>query len=321
MPTSKRMPAEERRLLQVALSIAAAVLLSQFGYAQDLAPRAYIVTPLHSNAITLIYSYSSGSLDFNGAFPIADAAGKFSVPTFSYYHSFNFLGRSANIASSLPYGIGNFHGIAFGQYRSAYRSGLLDLGGRISVNLFGAPAMEAPQFRKWKQRTLLGLSLKFTAPTGQYNPNVFVNWGTNRWSFKPELGYSQRFRNNWLVDAYAGAWFFTTNQHLFSVPPPPKPQNQSPIGSFEGHISHDVKPFLWFSIDGNFWFGGTATAGGVEVRKTRQSSSRVGATGSFPLSRHQSLKVSYSTGAYYRFGGDYENVSVAWQYNWLGKPR
>ena len=31
------------------------------------------------------------------------------------------------------------------------------------------------------------------APTGQYDPTKLINWGTNRWSFKPEFGYSQRW--------------------------------------------------------------------------------------------------------------------------------
>lgn len=36
--------------------------------------------------------------------------------------------------------------------------------------------------------------------------------------------------------------------------------------------------------------------------------------------KHQTLKVSFSDGAYYRYGGNYKNFSMAWQYSWLGKP-
>jgi hypothetical protein len=42
---------------------------------------------------------------------------------------------------------------------------------------------------------------------------------------------------------------------------------------------------------------------------------------SFPVSTRQSIKVSYSNGDYARFGGNYQNVSVAWQYSWVGKPK
>jgi len=52
--------------------------------AQDLAPRAYIITPLHSNAITLSWAFYNGSIDYNGGLPISEATGTYSVPTFSY---------------------------------------------------------------------------------------------------------------------------------------------------------------------------------------------------------------------------------------------
>ncbi len=294
--------------------------------AQDLAPRAYVITPLHGNGITLTYAYYSGSVNFNGAAPIYGATGQYSVPSFAYYHSFSFFGHSANVLGVLPYAVGTFQGQALGKTRTLYRSGLTDTGFRLSVNLKGGRAMELPQFVKWKQKTLLGVSLKVIAPTGQYNPDLLINWGSNRWSFKPEFGYSERFHKKWLIDAYAGAWFFTTNPQYFSLPPPPRPQSLSPIGSFEGHLSYDFKPFLWASLDGNFWFGGTATNGGITVPATRQTASRIGLTASFPLGKarasgQQSIKVSYSDGAYVRFGGNYNSVSVAYQYSWLGHPR
>jgi hypothetical protein len=292
--------------------------------AQDLAPRAYLITPLHSNAINLTYSFYNGGLDFNGVVPIKGATGTYSVPNVGYYHSFSFFGRSANIAAGLPYGVGNFQGSVQGTNQEIYRSGLLDLGLRLSVNLKGGPAMPISQFVKWKQKIALGASLKVVAPTGQYDPTKLISWGINRWAFKPEFGYSQRF-GKWMIDGYVGVWFFTTNQKFFSLPAP-KPQTQSPIGSFEGHLSYDAKnfhgkPALWFSLDGNFWYGGTASLGGISNPDTRQTSSRIGATAAFPLSQHQSIKTSFSTGTYVRFGGDYQNLSVSWQYSWLGRPK
>lgn len=121
-----------------------------------------------------------------------------------------------------------------------------------------------------------------------------------------------------------GVWFFTTNQKSFSTPAP-QPKTQSPVGSFEGHLSYDAKNFrgkppLWFSLDGNFWYGGTTSAGSVSKPATRQTGSRIGFTAAVPSSRHQSLKTSFSTGTYIRFGGDYHNPSISWQYSWLGRP-
>ncbi len=307
-------------ILRPIVLICMALCFGQVAMAQTLVPRAYVITPENANAITLSWSYLHGGLDFNGAIPISGATGSYQVPVISYYHSFSLFRRSANVVGLLPYGVGTFQGSALGAQHQIYRSGLLDLGLRFSVNLKGGPAMAAPQFLKWKQKTLLGASLTVISPTGQYNPTHLINWSIHRWAFKPELGYSQRW-GNWLLDGYAGVWFYTMNGSFYSVPSP-LPQKQSPIGSFEGHLSYDFdKLHCWVSLDGNFWFGGTTSLNGISNPATRQKSSRVGGTFSFPLAKNQSIKIGYSNGTYVRFGGNYQSFSVAWQYSWLGKQK
>ncbi len=308
------------------LPAAIAICSLQVLCAQDLAPRAYVITPRHANAVTVTWSYYNGGLDFNGTIPVKDAKGSYNVPVLSLYHSFSFFGRSANVTASLPYAFGNFTGEVMSQNRSIYRSGLLDFGARLSVNLYGGRALQPKQFPKWKQKVLLGASLRVIAPTGQYDPTKLINWGINRWAFKPEFGYSQRW-GNVILDGYAGVWFYTTNQ-AFYHPPNPLPQTQAPIGSLEGHLSYDFHRFRWLkgsrgwaSLDGNFWWGGITAVNSIRNLQSEQTSSRIGGTISLPYSKYQSVKISYSNGAYIRFGGNYQNVSVAWQYSWLGRPK
>jgi hypothetical protein len=285
---------------------------------QDLSPRAYVITPVHSNAVTITYAFYDGGLNFDGTVPIANATGIYNVSVLSYYHSLDFFGRSANITASLPYAVGNFEGDVSSQTRSIYRSGLLDSSFRFSVNLIGGPAMKAKEMARWKQKRLLGVSLKLIAPTGQYSGTKLINWGSNRWGFKPELGYSERW-GHWVLDGYAGVWFYTTNSSFYDGPIT-KPQTEAPVGALEGHLSYDVQQRLWVSLDANFWWGGIASLSGIQNLETKQTGSRIGGTASFPISKHQSIKVSYSDGTYIRFGGNYQNVSVAWQYSWLGHP-
>jgi hypothetical protein len=290
--------------------------------AQDLAPRAYLITPIHGNAITMTYSFYDGSINFNGALPVSDAKGTYTVPIISYYHSFGLFGRSANIVAGLPYGIGNFSGSLSGAEQNVYRSGLLDSVYRFSINLKGGPAMTAQEFAKWRQKVLLGAGLKVVVPTGQYDPTKLINWGTNRWSFKPEFGYSQRF-GKWVLDGYVGAWFFTTNHDFWSrnaFYPGTRSQSQKPIVAFETHLSYDFKPRLWVSFDGNYWIGGSTSIAGIENPLTKQENSRLGATAAIPVTKHSSLKFGYSNGTFILYGGNYQNVSVAWQYSWLGRP-
>ena len=302
-------------LLFVALAVT-------FAWAQDLAPRAYIITPIHSNAVTFTYSFYTGNILFDGEIPITGATATTSVPVLSLTHSLQIFGRSANFTASLPYGVGNFRGTVVGAETKAYRSGLLDSSFRLSVNLKGGPAMGVQDFLEWQQKTLVGVSLKVVAPTGQYDPTKLINLGANRWAFKPEVGLSRRW-GHWVLDTYAAVWFFTTNHDFFSrnqFSPGTNTQTQNPIFAFEGHLSYDVKRRLWASFDGNFWVGGRTSLNGVENPGTQQRNSRVGCTVSVPVSKHQSLKVSYNRGAYIRYGGNYDNASVAWQYSWVGRP-
>lgn len=311
----------------VAKSCGAVVLMSiLFGagvcHAQDLAPRAYVITPIHTNAVVLTYSFFDGNLAFEGAVPITGATARVSVPIISFYHTFSLFGRSANFTVALPYGDGYFHGKVAGAEALAYRSGLFAPTFRFSVNLIGGPAMDVKDFMKWRQKTILGFSFRFVPLAGQYDPTKLINLGTNRWAFKPELGYSRRW-GHWILDAFGGVWFYTTNSEYFShnaFSPGANVQTQSPAGSFEGHLSYDFKPRLWVSLDGNFWFGGTTSLNGVPNPITVQRNSRVGGTASIPLTKHQSLKISYNNGAYIRYGGNFQNVSVGWQYSWLGRP-
>jgi len=91
-----------------------------------------------------------------------------------------------------------------------------------------------------------------------------------------------------------------------------------PAAAFEGHLSYDWKLRLWFSLDANYWVGGRSIVNGTVNYKSFQNNSRIGATASIPIGKHQSLKFSYSDGAYIVYGGDYQTVSAAWQYSWVG---
>jgi hypothetical protein len=281
---------------------------------QDLSPRAYVVAPTDSNAVVVGYSHLSGSLEVDGALPITGAEAQVNVGLVSLYHSFAFFGRSASITAVLPYGWGNFDGTVAQVPKSADRSGFFDSSLRLAVNLLGGPAMTPAEFSHWRQDTLLGVSVTVAAPTGEYDGDRLVNFGTNRWGVKTELGYSQRF-GAWVLDGYAGVWFFSKNTDFY---PGLQSQTEAPVGELEAHLSYDVHPRLWLSLDANYWWGGATSVNGVQNGLTDQKNSRIGATASVPLTRHQSLKFSFSDGAYIRYGGNYRSISLAWQYSWLG---
>jgi hypothetical protein len=303
------------------LLLSLCVALTRLCDAQSLSPRAYVIVPVHSNAVTLTYSLNAGDVVFNGL-PITNSSGRIGTEIFGYFHTFDCFGRSANVTVLLPYAVGHFQGDVNGVEQKLYRSGLGATAARVSVNLVGAKAMNAEEFSRWRQKLVIGTSLTVEAPTGQYDGTRLINVGQHRWSFKPEIGLSRRF-GHWMVDAYGAVWFYTPNDDFFSNAPGstgPNRQTQKPMGVVEAHLSYDVAPRLWVSVDGNYWYGGATSLNGVETPTTLQANSRLGGTAAIPITKHQSLKFSYSAGTYVTFGGNFQNVSAAWQYSWMGRP-
>jgi hypothetical protein len=307
--------------LHLAASVASVILFfSPLVSAQTLAPRAYVVTPVDTNAFTVTTNLYRGDILFDNSVPIEDASGTISLSVPTFYHSLTFFRRSASVTVGLPYALASLRARVVDQQVDTYRSGLGDGAVRFSVNLMGGPAMKLPEFMKWKQKRLLGVSIVVQAPTGQYDPRLLINVGNSRWVIHPELGYSER-HGNWLVDIYSGVIFFTKTPEFFShnnFVPGKQERTQEPVEVVEGHLSYDFKPRLWVSLDGNFWYGGRTTLNGVENRASLQKNSRVGATAAIPITLHQSIKFSYDRGAVIRFGGKYQAVAVAWQYGWIG---
>ena len=134
---------------KLVLSAAIAVCSLRVLTAQDLRPRAYVITPVHWNAVIVGYAFNDGSIFFGSVLPITNVSGGYSVPNISYYDSLSFFKRSANFTATLPYVVGNFKGEVIGNEQKVYRSGLADSVFRFSVNLIGGPAMVPKDFAKW----------------------------------------------------------------------------------------------------------------------------------------------------------------------------
>jgi hypothetical protein len=186
---------------------------------------------------------------------------------------------------------------------------------RFSWLLLGAPAASIGEIAKAPRKTILGTSLNIVTPTGQYFPEKLINLGTSRWAFKPELAISQPLGKRWLIDFYSGNWLFTKNDSFY---PGSSVRTQKPLGSFQGHISYNIKPLMWVAFDCTFYTGGNSSVDGVKM-DDRQSNSRIGATMVLPVGKRHSVKFAYSTGAIIRSGADFTSISAGWQTTFLGK--
>ena len=178
--------------------------------AQELEPGAYQNVPVGLNVVYAGYGFSQGNVLFDAALPIEGSDATVHTMALAYLRTVSVFGRSAKFDAQVPVSWARFEGVVSGEFRTRSPQGLTDPRVRLSVNVFGAPALDLPGFVKYRQRTIVGASFQVALPLGQYDRTRFINLGAHRWSFRPEIALSHT-RGRWIFEASAGTWLFTDN--------------------------------------------------------------------------------------------------------------
>jgi hypothetical protein len=294
----------------LAAAIASALVLSPPAAAQELEPGAYWPIPVGIRVVTIVNSFNAGDLAFDPSGPIDDGSAIINTTALAFTRAFSLAGRSANAGVVVPIVGGHLEGLYLGEPAEVSRFGLGDPRLRLAINLFGAPAMAPKAFATYRQGTLVGVSVTVAPPLGQYDSAKLVNLGTNRWSFKPEVGYAHAF-GQWIVEAMAGVWLFTDNTAFVGG----RTRQQDPIVATQAHLTYKFTRNMWLAADANYFTGGRTTIGGRR-NFDLQRNSRVGATFSKALDRHHSIRMSISRGAYTTIGADFVSVAAGYNYAW-----
>jgi hypothetical protein len=284
--------------------------------AQELEPRAYSASPIGANFLVVGVGRSSGGVIFDPTVPVSDVRADINAATIGVGRTFNLGGHLALATAAVPYVWGEVAGNVAEQAHSITRSGLGDMRVKLSVNLLGIPAMEPAEFVKASPRTNIGTSLTVAAPVGQYYRDKLINLGTNRWAFKPEVGFSHPM-GSWALDFSGGVWLFTSNDQFYRGN---ATRTQEPLFAFQTHASYNITRRAWAAVDAT-WYGGADVSVDGGPPASRQNNARLGVTVSLPVGARQSVKVAYSTGASTRTGADFNTVGVAWQYLWFDRTR
>ena len=285
------------------------ISFAQQNQAQELEPRTYAAAPVGTNILIVGYGRSFGDLNFDPALPITDASATINSGFLGYVRTVDFFGRSASVGLVTPYVWGNVEGNVAGEFQQVRRSGLRDPAVRFAVNLKGAPAMDLKHFAAYQEKSNIGVSVVVSAPLGQYDPAKVLNLSANRWAFKPEIGFTRRYKKTFM-DAYAGIWLYTANNNFQG-----RVRKQEPIFITQFHLTYIINKKMWSAFDSNFYAGGRTSINGVHSNDL-QRNSRVGGTFAYKFNRRQSLKFNYATGAYTTIGGAFQSVGFAYQYVW-----
>jgi Putative MetA-pathway of phenol degradation len=299
-------------MTRVGVALVAVILAAAMtAEAQSMEPRAYSNAPVGLNFLILGYGYSQGDVGLDSSAPIED--GKITVHTtaLAYARSLGVWGRTAKLDLVLPYAWLSGSAKVAGKPEDREVSGLGDPQARFSFLFYGAPALSVEEFADYQSDLILGASIAVTAPLGQYDSDKVVNIGTNRWSFKPEIGISKTW-GPVTVELAPSVTFYTDNDNFFGG----RKLERDPLYAVQGHVIYHTRHGLWAALDATYYGGGRKTIDGVEGESLQDI--RVGGTLAIPIDRYNSIKLTASTGAYARVGGNFTTAAIAWQFRWGG---
>ena len=177
--------------------------------AQFTDPRTYGNTPVGVNQLKLAYSYARTDASIDTSLIIAGAEFNLNQGTLEYSRYFSFFRRVAWVKASVP--LAGLNGAVSGTSIRGSTTGTGDSSYELAMLVKGGPATSVAQFENYRPTTSVGVSLIISPPTGQHDANKVLNLGSNRWSFKPEIGISHPF-------GYEQKWVLTSTRILIFTP-------------------------------------------------------------------------------------------------------
>ncbi len=280
--------------------------------AQEIEPRAYSNAPIGVNFLVAGYAYTRGGLAFDSALPLKNPQLETSSAVLGYARVLDLWGKSAKLDAIVPYTWLSGSADYAGEPVQRVVDGLPGPKVRLSVNLYGAPALSLKQFKEYEQDVIIGASLQVSVPWGQYDSSRLINIGANRWSIKPELGISKAL-GRWTLEFSAAATFYTDNNDFYNG----NRRSQDPVWSTQGHAIYSFSSGAWGALDATYFTGGRTVLNGVRNDDLQQNW-RLGGTLAFPVDIRNSVKLYASSGVSARTGNNYDLLGIAWQYRWGG---
>ena len=181
------------------------------------------------------------------------------------------------------------------------------------MSFIGAPALRADEYENYQQKTIVGASVQAILPLGQYDSSEIINLGSNRFTFRTQVGVSHVV-NKWFLETYTGFWFFTRNPNYNNG----NEFTQRPLYIIKFHAIRSLPRGMWIAGGIAYGVGGQVYVNDVS-RDVRISNIRLGATFAVPLAAQHTIKATFRSGIRFEEGGDFNSIGLIYQYNWGGK--
>jgi hypothetical protein len=259
--------------------------------AQELEPRRWSHLPTGANFVGVGYAYTEADISFDPILGIED--GKMELHTYAakYIRTFELFQKSARIGLAQAYQRGRWHGLVDGVPKSVRRGGLSDSVMRFAINLYGAPPLKGEEFAAYRAKvhveTIIGTALVVQLPTGEYKDGKLINLGTNRFTFRPQLGVVHN-RGKWSMELTGSVYIYTDNKDFLDG----NKLETDPFYTLQAHLVYTFRPGLWTSAGAGYGYGGESTVDGEKKDDRREN---IGWTFSFgyPFTPQLGVKVAY----------------------------
>ena len=278
--------------------------------AQELEPRAFSNVPVGTSFGVAAYGFMAGNVLFDPVLPAEDIHADMHSLAVAYVRAIDFFGLSSKVDVLVPVVSGHWDGLYEGVDTTRTANGFADPRVRLSVNFIGAPALSPQAFASYKPGTIVGMSLQVWVPLGQYDPDRLLNIGSNRWTFRPQLGVSHNM-GNWIVEATVAAWFFTRNGDYWGG----NTIEQDPLVAGKVHVVRTLSRRIWVALAGGIGTGARSTVNEVPT-ETRQTAFRVGLTGVWEFVPRHSARLNVVTTRRIERGPDFDAVALSYQIRW-----
>ena len=188
------------------------------GLAQELEPRRWSHIPIDTNFAAGAYAHTDADIAFDPALLIENAEMEMHTVGAGYIRTFELFDKSARIDFVQAYHDGTWTGTLDGVPASVERSGFADSIARLAIHLYGAPPLASEDYAAYRAKadveTFVGAALAVQLPTGEYREDKLINLGTNRFTFRPQIGVVHN-RGPWSFEATAIASLYTDNDEFF----------------------------------------------------------------------------------------------------------
>ena len=283
--------------------------------AQELEPRRWSHLPIGSNFAGAGYAYTQADIAFDPVLRIEDAEVSMHTWAAKYIRTFELFQKSARIDLAQGVQNGRWHGLVNGAPKTVRREGLSDSVLRFAINLYGAPPLESKEFAayraKLERETIVGVALVVQLPTGEYKDDKLINLGTNRYTFRPQLGVVHDW-GNWSIELTGAVYFYTDNKDFFNG----NKLENDPLYTIQTHLVYTFRPGLWAAAGAGFGYGGESTINGEEKDDRKKNLGWALGFG-YPITRQLGVKVAYlAIRNQESVGQDSDSVGAAFSVFW-----